>query len=712
MNHEHKEKEGKTCCHDECHCANKSENKDKKCGINKNGANAKKNEKSCACCGEHHVHREHEHGDCGCHHDHDHDHDERGCHHDDGCGCGCDHERGEKVSARVLLLYGIGAILLIVAFLGEFSAITQWIAIPVALLVYVYFGREAWTGAIAGIRRKKFFTEFTLMCVATIGAAALLEFADAAAVMYLYSLGEMIQGTAYRKSRENISELIEITEEYINKEENGAIRRVAASEAKIGDIISVTVGEKISLDGVVVDGNGFADTAAITGESVPRELLVGTACLSGSVLVAGAVSIRVTEVYENSTANKLKMAVERAAKQKARTEKKITRFASFFTPCAFVVALVLFVVGCFAFGDVPRALKTALVVLVVSCPCSLVLSVPLAYFSGIGKAAGRGIVFRGGEVIDNASALGTIVFDKTGTLTSATLDFDGVWLPANAPLTKAQLLDVSRCALAKSPHAAAHSFCAAYEAKVPHRIEKVNNIGGKGLVCTVDGNRAAFGNRALMEERGISVKRVRGTAIYVALEGQLCGALLFRSRIKPETLPEIAKLRGNRVDRIAIMSGDTVSAVAEISDELGIPEYYAELKPDEKLDKLEHIYNEEKKRNKKRAVAFCGDGLNDSAAIARADVGIAMGGGSAVTVENADVVIVDDSIARINDMLSVAKSTTRVANQNIVLSLGVKLAVVLIGALMSEPSLELAVVADVGAAIVTVLNAMRAGNVR
>ena len=294
MNHEHKEKEGKTCCHDECHCANKSENKDKKCGINKNGANAKKNEKSCVCCGEHHVHREHEHGDCGCHHDHDHDHDERGCHHDDGCGCGCDHERGEKVSARVLLLYGIGAILLIVAFLGEFSAITQWIAIPVALLVYVYFGREAWTGAIAGIRRKKFFTEFTLMCVATIGAAALLEFADAAAVMYLYSLGEMIQGTAYRKSRENISELIEITEEYISKEENGAIRRVAASEAKIGDIISVTVGEKISLDGVVVDGNGFADTAAITGESVPRELLVGTECLSGSVLVAGAGSIRVT----------------------------------------------------------------------------------------------------------------------------------------------------------------------------------------------------------------------------------------------------------------------------------------------------------------------------------------------------------------------------------------------------------------------------------
>lgn len=708
MSHNHDDDKEKSCGCNHEHCVVNREKHDKKCDENHKEPDCEKHEESCSCHGGHHAHHEHhehhERDHCGCGCDHDHEHD--------SCGCGCDHEHEERLSLQTLLLYGVGAVLLLVAFLGEFSVISQWIAIPAAILVYAYFGKEAWMGAISGIRRKKFFTEFTLMCVATIGAAALLEFADAAAVMYLYSLGEVIQGAAYRKSRDNISELIEITEEYINKEENGSIRRVAASEAKIGDIINVTVGEKISLDGVVVEGNGFADTAAVTGESVPRELLPGTGCLSGSVLVAGAVSIRATEVYENSTANKLKAAVERAVKQKAQTEKKITKFAALFTPCAFAAALVLFIIGCFAWGDVPRALRTALVVLVVSCPCSLVLSVPLAYFSGIGKAAGRGIVFRGGEVIDNASALGTIVFDKTGTLTSATLDFDGVWLPADAPLTKAQLLDVSRYALAKSPHAAAHSFCAAYEAKVPHRVEKVNNIGGKGLVCTVDGYRAAFGNRALMEEQGVTVKQIRGTAIYVALEGKLCGALLFRSKIKPETLPEIAKLRGNRVERIAIMSGDTETAVSEVSDELGVSEYYAELKPDEKLEKLDNIYNEEKKRNKKRTVAFCGDGLNDSAVIARADVGIAMGSGSAVTVESADVVIVDDSIARINDMLSIAKSTTRVANQNIVISLGIKLVVALIGILAEEPSLELAVIADVGAAIVTVLNATRAGNIR
>ncbi len=661
-----------------------------------------------------HVHEKHK---CGCHHDHGHGEHGCECGHDHGhdhghgeCGCGCDHEHGERLSFFTVLPYVIGAILLVIAFLSEFSVIADWIVIPVAAVVYLYFGRDAWVGAFRGIRHGKIFTEFTLMCVATVGAAALLEFADAAAVMYLYSLGEMIQGAAYRKSRENISELIEITEDYINKEENRTIRRVAASEAKVDDIVVVRVGERISVDGVVVEGTGFADTSAITGESTPRELVVGTECLSGSVLVAGAVCLRVTEKYENSTANKLKEAVARAAKQKARTEKRIGKFAAVFTPCAFAVAVLLFVGGWFLWGDIARALKTALVVLVISCPCSLVLSVPLAYFSGIGKAAARGIVFRGGEVIDNAAAVGTVVFDKTGTLTSATLDFDSVWLPKNSPLTKLQLLDISRCALAKSPHAAAQSFCEAYEAKIPHTVDRVNNIGGRGLVCTVDGKLCAFGNKALMADQGISVDFSRGTMIYVAVDGELCGALLFRSKIKPDTLSEIAKLRRNRVERIAIMSGDTAASVAETSDALGIAEHYAELKPDEKLTQFEYIYNEEKKRDRKRTVAFCGDGLNDSATIARADVGIAMGSGSAVTVECADVVIADDSIARVNDMLFIAKSTTRVANQNIALSLGIKLAVVLIGAFLS-PSLELAVVADVGAAIVTVLNAMRAGNV-
>lgn len=705
MKREENSKNKKSCFENKDNHLNKLQEHIKNCENHSCESGGEKHEKECSCHGDGHHNR------CGCEHEHGHDHDHCECGHGhDACECGCDHEHGDKLSLRALLPYVGGLLLLILSFLGEFKVLSHWIAIPAAVVVYLFFGIDVWRGTIAGVKKRKFFTEQMLMCVATVGAAALLEYADAAAVMFLYSFGEMIQGVAYRKSRENITELIEITEEHINKVENGSVRRVPASTAQVGDVISVTVGEKISLDGVVVEGNGFADTAAITGESVPKELVHGVECLSGSVLVAGAVSIRVTERFENSTANKLKKAVERASRQKAKTEKKISRFAAVFTPLAFAVSVLLFLLGLLLWRDAVRALKTALVVLVVSCPCSLVLSVPLTYFSGIGKAASSGIVFRGGEVIDNVAALGTVVFDKTGTLTSATLDFDGVWIPDGAPLVKSQFLDVCRCALEKSPHAAARSFCAVYKARIIHAIERVNNVGGRGLICRVDGNRAAFGNRALMEEFGVSVERLRDTAIYVAIEGQLCGALLFRSRVKPDTLPEIAKLRRHRVSRIAIMSGDTEAAVREVSEELGIPEFYAEMKPDEKLSALDNIYNEEKKRDRSRTLAFCGDGLNDSAVIARADVGIAMGSGSAVTVECADVVIVDDAVARVNDMISIAKSTVRVANQNIALSLGIKLVAVVVGMLMREPSLELAVIADVGAAVITVLNAMRAGS--
>ena len=679
------------------------------------------NEKKC--CNE--KHSEHG-GKCSCHHaEHEREREKKHCggadHHGhareanhgehEPRGCCCEHGHDTVVDRGTWIAYGIGACLLIVAFLGELAVVSNWFGIPASLLVYIFFGKEVWESSIRGIAKRKIFTEFTLMCVSTLGAAALLEFADAAAVMYLYSLGELIQGMASRKSKADISELIDITEEYINKVENGAVKRIAASAARVGDVVNVTVGEKISLDGIMVGGSGFVDTSAITGESAPRELIKGTLCLSGSVLVAGAVSIRVTEEYENSTANKLKKAMERAAKRKAPTEKRIAKFAEVFTPCAFIFAMLLFAFCWIGWGDAAKALKTALMVLVVSCPCSLVLSVPLAYFAGMGRAAARGIVFRGGQVIDNAAMLGTLIFDKTGTLTSSTLSFDGVWLFGSSPCTRAQLLDISRCALEKSPHAAAQSFCGVYRAKRSYDVKNVENIGGRGLVCTVDGVRVAFGNRALMQDEGVAVKDLGKTAIYVALGGKLCGALLFQSCLKPEALAEIARARRNRVDRIVIMSGDTEASVLDVAESLGISEFYAELKPDEKLEAVEKVCFEEKKRNGRRTVGFCGDGLNDSAAIARADVGIAMGSGSAISVESADAVVVDDSIARVNDMVDIAKSTVSVVNQNIVLSLGIKILVVLLG-LLGVYSLELAIVADVGAAVIAVLNALRAGKMK
>ncbi len=697
-----KEKENKCSKNSNRSCDNRY-NDAEKCEKASENSNVKK----CGCHGSEQAHK-HDSGEaCHCH----------GCkrereREEHGCGCGCEHEHGgEGLSSSKILTYIIGGVLLILAFLGELGHLTPFAAIPCAAAVYVYFGKDVWVGAYKSVMKKKFFTEFTLMCTASLGAILLGEFADAAAVIYLYSLGEAVSGEAYSRSRRNIAELIEITRENVTVVKDGSAKTISAERAEIGDIISVRVGDKISLDGVVVEGNGFADTSAVTGESVPRELSVGDRCLSGSSLISGALFVKVTEKYENSTANRLKLAVERAAKQKAPTEKRITRFAEVFTPAAFCVAMLVFVIGAFVKESVGDAVRSALVVLVASCPCALVLSVPLAYFSGIGRAAGRGIVFRGGRVIDNAAALGTVLFDKTGTLTSSTPRFVGVVMPDGSPVTKNELLDMSKAALLKSPHASARSFCERYKETVTYKAECAKNIGGRGLVCKIGGKTAVFGNRKLMTELGVKAESVDKSAIYVAVDGKLCGVLVFDSDVKENALTEVSGLRGNGVRRVVIMSGDNEKAVKAVADEIGVGEYYSELKPDEKLERLNNIYKEEKKSHPNETVAFCGDGLNDSAAIARADVGIAMGSGSALTVESADVVIVDDNLTRLNEMLVIAKGTVRIVTQNIVLSLGVKLAVVLVG-MFWYPSLELAVVADVGAAVLTVLNAMRAGGIK
>lgn len=684
--------------------------------------NNKHDIKSQKCCNEHKNHSKHtdkndnkcccahgtEHGEkCDClHHEHGEDH---GCNSD--CGCGCAHEHEEKIGAKQIFIYALGAIVLLLAFLGEFEHLNKYIAIACAAAAYVFFAKDVWVGAFRDLSRKKIFTEFTLMCVATLGAVALGEFADAAAVMYLYSLGEAVSGEAYNRSKRNISELIEITEENVTVVKDGRARTVSASEANVGDIISVRVGDRIALDGVVVEGEGFADTAPITGESAPRELTVGSKCLSGFTLLSGAIYIKVEEKYENSTASKLKSAVERASKQKASREKKITRFAAVFTPMAFCVSLAVLFLLWLVKGDFISAFRSALVVLVASCPCSLVLSVPLAYFSGIGRAAKRGIIFRGGQTIDNAAELGALVLDKTGTLTSASPSFVGVIIAENSPISKSQLLDISKAALIKSPHASARSFCEKYTEKALYRVDEVKNIGGMGLVCRVNGKMAAFGNKKLMSELGLKVPRIDNSVIYVAVGGVYCGALVFDSQLKKNALSSVSALRGNGIDRVVIMSGDNEAAVRGVADKISVSEFYYELKPDEKLAKLEYIYKEEKRSKPSRTVGFCGDGLNDSAAIARADVGIAMGSGSALTVESADVVIVDDDLGRLGDMMAVAKGTVSIVNQNIAISLGVKIAVILLG-VMWRPSLELAVIADVGTAVVTVFNAMRAGKIK
>lgn len=679
----------------------------------------------CVKCDHHeHDHDEHDHHECDrhehTHHEHScHEHGHHGacCNHahagehgEDGCCCGHDHHASEKPRKILLLQYGLGAVPILLGFL-PFLPIPIRIAFSVA--GYLLFGVSVWKEMFLSMRNKRIFTEFTLMCVASLGAFAIGEYADAAAVMYLYSLGELLSGKAYAGSKRNISEWLEILPEYATVLRNGEAQRVDPQTVSVGEIILVTAGERIPLDGSVTDGSGNADTSSVTGESKPLELYPGVFCPSGAVLHDGSVCLQVNERYENSVVAKLAEAVREASEHKSASEKKIARFAKVFTPCAFGAAVLICLVGALVSGNFVEWFRMGLIVLVVSCPCSLVLSVPLTYFAGIGRAASRGIVFRGGETMDAMCRLCAVAFDKTGTITESGLTFDGAEVYGS--VTRDEFLSLAYDVLVHSPHAAAVSFCGGYEGTIQREIDDVEILGGRGIVCRSDGRTVAFGNAALMREHGIALEDSKTTAVFGAVDGILWGKLNFSSRIKPGSRQAVEELKQSGIARVCMLSGDGAESVATACGGVGIEEFYASLTPSQKAERFERIAQEEKKVRRGATVAFCGDGLNDSAVIAGADVGIAMGGcGSALTVRSADVVLMDDDPQKIGEALRIAKKTSRIAGQNILISLGIKAAVTVCAMVLSicfqtEIPMELAIVADVGAAILAVLNAMRAG---
>lgn len=644
---------------------------------------------------------------CGCHHCHEHEHEHE--HEHDGCGCGCSHghEHGEKESVGLTVIrYLLGAVPVIIGFM---SFIPYRIPLIASIVGYVIFGFSVFRGMIKGFARKKIFTEFTLMCVATVGAFAIGECADAAAVMYLYSLGETISDGAYSRSKRSISELIEITPEYANVLRGGETVRVSPEDVRVGEQIIVRSGERVPLDGVVLSGGGNADASSVTGEERPMELYCGVEIISGSLLTDGSVTVTVTKEYESSVVARLRRAVEEAGKRKSASEKKISRFAAVFTPIAFAVSALIFAVGALVTGDIITWLRAAITVLVVSCPCSLVLSVPLAYFAGMGSAASRGIIFRGGEVMDRAARLSAVAFDKTGTLTDASMSYDGVTVCSD--VSETEFLTLARSALIHSPHVAAIAFCNSAVSVATVEAHDVKNIGGRGIVCTLNGKKAVFGNVRLMEENGIYAEPCDKTCIWGAYDGKLLGRLEFSSHVKAGAKRAADSLHALGVKRIAVISGDAENAVAKLCREVGIEEYYSSVAPDEKLSIFEKIKGEQSEKG--RYCAYCGDGLNDSAVIAAADVGIAMGGcGSALTVDSADIVLMDDTPEKLCEAIKISRRTSRVANSNIALSLGIKIGVLaasVILALMSiDAPIELAIVADVGAAVLAVLNSLRA----
>ena len=711
-----KEQEKSACCSAEekqerCAC-HEHHHEHEKCGCHEHHHEHEK----CGCHEHHHEHEKcgchehhHEHEKCGCHEYH-HEHEKCGCrehhHHDHGDGCCCCEEGIERLGAKEIFLYIIGALVLVGAFLPVLPMPIRWVC---AGLVYIAFGYSVWKEMIEGFAHKKIFTEYTLMCAASVGAVILQEFADAAAVMYLYALGETISGLASGRARRNIAELISITPERVTVLHEGTPSVCEPNEVRVGDVVLVRSGERIPLDGIVRAGNGAADTSSVTGEQLPAELTEGSRCLSGSVLISGSVEIEVTHDYENSIAAQLKEAVEEASRRKAVREKKISRLAAIITPAAFVIGLVIFAVGALVTGEVAEWFRRGLTILVCSCPCSLILSIPLTYFAGIGSAAGQGIVFRGGEVVDGVADLETVVFDKTGTLTETSLCFDSLRVAADAPRSREEIERIACSVLMHSPHVAAQTYCHAMSGKIePMQVDGVENIPGRGICGIVSGETVLCGNAAMLAEAGIAVVETGKTSIYLAMGGCYLGVLMFSSYIKKDAAEAIRGLRACGVKRLALLSGDAETAVREVAETVGIEEYYAEKMPADKLAVFEEVYRQQKQTSR-GTVAFCGDGLNDSAVIAASDVGIAMGqGGSAVTVEAADMILMDDSPEKIALAVRMSRRIVRIANQNIVISLGLKIGIAII-CVTVIPSMELALVADVGAAVITVLNAVRAG---
>ncbi len=618
------------------------------------------------------------------------------------CSCGCEHGK-HKANKSIVIKYVLGAIPIIIGFIG---AIPFYIPIIFSVTGYLIFGFEVWKEMISGIKRRHFFTEFTLMCVATLCAFVIGEYADAAAVMYLYSLGEAISDGAYSKSKKNISELLEITPEYVNVFRDGKVCSVPPEQVEKGEFILVRLGERVPIDGRVLSGGGNADTSSVTGEEKPLELYEGIECPSGALLTDGSVVMEVLQKYENSVVARMQKAVEDAKKNKSLAEKKITKFASVFTPISFAVAAFVFIIGWLITGNIYSWLKAGITVLVVSCPCSLVLSVPLTYFAGMGNAARCGIIFKGGEVMDSIRELDAIAFDKTGTLTDSKLRFDGCKIYGN--ISEADFLKISKAVLTHSPHAAAVSFCDEYNIDADFFASNVENIGGKGIICNINGKKAIFGNRKLMEENDIITEPCNKTCIYGVYNGEILGHLEFSAHIKQNANDTIKQLKRLSVKRILIISGDTENTVKEVASSVGADEYYSACTPDEKLSVFEKIKAEQKGK-----CAYCGDGLNDSAVISSADVGIAMGAcGSALTVDSADVILMDDNIEKIIDAIKISRRTSHIANSNIALSLGIKIGVLIIGVILAmlqtDMPIELAIVADVGAAVLTVLNSLRA----
>lgn len=614
-------------------------------------------------------------------------------------------KKQKKIRNRLILVAIIYFPLLLLDKLGVYEHVSGiWLPIVLYLIPYVLVSYDVFIHAFKNIGHGRFLDERFLMCIATVAAFCTGECSEGVAAMLFYQVGELFESYAVNRSRESIKDLMSIAPEYANVEVDGKLEQVDPDDVEIGTVIVIKPGEKVPLDGIVVKGTSLLDTAALTGESVKRTVNVGDEIFSGCINTSGLLHVRTTKEFDDCTVAKILELVENASSQKAHVENFITKFAKYYTPAVVIIAAALAVFGSiFMSGGVSEAIQRACIFLVVSCPCALVISVPLSFFGGIGAASRRGILVKGSNFLEAMAKTDTIVFDKTGTLTQGCFEVQKVWPEEQ----KDTVLKYAALCEGFSNHPIAISIREAYEGDVDlEQISENEEIAGSGVKIMIDGVAYYAGNEKLMRDNGISYTPCTevGTIVYVARENEFLGWVLIADSIKEGTKTALEHLHSLGVNRTVMLTGDRKEVAESVAEQVGIDLVYSQLLPGDKVDQVQKLLSEE---TDGRKLAFVGDGINDAPVIMRSDVGIAMGSmGSDAAIEAADVVLMDDDIDKIATIIRISRKTLRIARANIIFALTVKLLVLLLGA-VGIANMWLAIFADVGVAVLAILNAMR-----
>lgn len=602
----------------------------------------------------------------------------------------------------------IGAAVLATAVLLSLN--NEWLQIALFIISYIIVGGDVVKRAVKNIFKGQVFDENFLMSIATIGAFFIGEYPEGVAVMLFYQVGELFQSYAVGKSRKSIASLMDIRPDYANVKKGDELVKVDPDEVQIGDIIVIKAGEKIPLDGKVIEGSSMIDTSALTGESVPREVEVGSDILSGCININGVITAEVTKEFGESTVSKILDLVENASSKKSNSEQFITKFARYYTPVVVIIAVFLAIIPPLVIDGATFSdwIYRALAFLVVSCPCALVISIPLSFFGGIGGASKKGVLVKGSNYLEALAETEIVVFDKTGTLTKGVFNVQEIHPEG---VSKEEVLELTAHAESYSNHPISLSLKRAYSKEIDNgRISDVEEISGHGVIATVDGKKVMVGNIKLMKMMDIPYFKgeLIGTIVHVAVNNKYIGYIVIADEVKEDSAQAIKELKAANIKQTVMLTGDNKSIGSKVAKELGLDKVYAELLPADKVEKLEELFSQKSKKGK---LAFVGDGINDAPVLARADIGIAMGGlGSDAAIEAADVVIMTDEPSKIATTMKISKKTLKIAHQNIVFAIGIKIIVLILSA-FGITTMWAAIFADVGVTIIAVLNAFRALNV-